>query len=200
MTQRDMRYGDYWERAIPWDRYLRDEVREHRPLWEGTYRTARVAESARNRALRIEVPWRMLVLTEDWCGDASNAVPVLAKFAEAIPNVELRLLKRDENLELMDRYLTDGSRSIPIAILLDERLVPIGRWGPRPTELQELVLREKRAGKRTNSEIYREARRWYARDRGATMLGELLEAVDSGLRAPLPVYRLRSTVGPRMTA
>jgi hypothetical protein len=88
----------------------------------------------------------------------------------------MRLLKRDEHLELMDRFLTAGSRSIPLAIVLDADFTPIGRWGPRPRELQEFVIREKRACIRPSDEIYRDVRAWYARDRGSTTLRELLAA------------------------
>jgi hypothetical protein len=57
---------------------------------------------------------------------------------------------------------------------MDEDCLPVGRWGPRPVELQEFVIREKRAGERSSPEIYRETRRWYARDRGRTTLREML--------------------------
>ncbi len=114
-----------------------------------------------------------------------NLVPVLARFAEAVPKVEIRIVKRDENPELMDHYLTDGSRSIPLAIVLSESFEPVGRWGPRPRELQERILGEKQAGLRRACEIYRDARAWYARDRGESTLRELLlllegAAVPSG--------------------
>ena len=58
------------------------------------------------------------MIAEDWCGDASNTIPILAKLVE-LPGLELRVLRRDEHPEVMDRYLTDGSRSIPIVIALD---------------------------------------------------------------------------------
>lgn len=74
----------------------------------------------------------------------------------------------------MDLYLTNGSRSIPIVVIMDEEFRPAGRWGPRPAALQESVIREKRAGERLASEIYKDARRWYARDRGETTLREVL--------------------------
>ena len=96
-----------------------------------------------------------------------------------MPSFELRILKRDENPELMDRYLTNGSRSVPMAIILDEAFQPVGAWGPRPVELQEFILGEKARGVRANEEIYADARRWYARDEGETTLRELLDRVGS---------------------
>ncbi|HEU0300021.1 MAG TPA: thioredoxin family protein, partial [Longimicrobium sp.] len=129
---------------------------------------------------RIGGEWRLLVISEDWCGDAFNTVPMMARLAEALPNVELRIVKRDENPALMDAFLTGGSRSIPLAIVLRPDFTVAGRWGPRPPELQEFVLSEKKKGERPSSEIYRDVRRWYARDRGETTVRGLLEVMAAG--------------------
>jgi len=118
--------------------------------------------------------WNLIAIAEDWCGDASNLVPIFARLAEASPLVDLRVVLRDQHPDLMDLYLTNGSRSIPIVVITDRAFRPVGRWGPRPAELQEFVITEKRAGERTAPEIYKDARRWYARDRGETTLRELL--------------------------
>ena len=74
----------------------------------------------------------------------------------------------------MDRYLTNGSRSIPIVIALDESFNELGHWGPRPAELQAWVM----ANRRTlpKAELYPKVRQWYARDRGETTIREVLEA------------------------
>ena len=176
-------YRDYWERAVPFDRFLRGEVERNHDLWESIYRRARTPEWARRRAAELVGQWRLLVLAEDWCGDAVNTVPVLARFAEDIPNFELRVLRRDENPELMNRHLTNGTRSIPMAIILGERFHAAGAWGPRPAELQRFVIDEKARGGRPPGEIYAEARRWYARDRGETALSELLDAVAAATLA-----------------
>ncbi len=87
---------------------------------------------------------RMMTLTADWCGDAALCVPVLQRIAE-IASIETRFLIRDENLELMDQYLTNGtSRSIPIFIFIGENGEEKAVWGPRSPEVQQLVS-EKRA-------------------------------------------------------
>jgi hypothetical protein len=168
-----------WERGIPWDRYLEHEVRENARLWSGVWRRARTPEEQLKRMETIGGIWRLLVLSEDWCGDASNTVPVLARFAADAPGVELRILKRDENLELMDLYLTSGSRSIPLTIVLDEKGNAVGRWGPRPAELQAFVIHEKRVGVRSAADTYKDTRRWYARDRGVTTIRELVDTIES---------------------
>ncbi|MFJ9497221.1 thioredoxin family protein [Brevibacillus centrosporus] len=83
--------------------------------------------------------WRGIVLTADWCGDAALNVPVVQKIAEQ-SQIELRYLIRDENLELMDQYLTNGtSRAIPIFIFIDEAGEMKAVWGPRSPEVQDLI-------------------------------------------------------------
>lgn len=167
-----------WARGVPWERYLNQEVHEHVELWQGVWKRTRSPAEQLDRLAGIGGQWRLLVLSEDWCGDASNTVPVLARFAADAPQLELRVAKRDENLDLMDLYLTNGSRSIPLAIVLDESGTAVGRWGPRPVELQELVIGEKRAGKRPMSEVYKDTRRWYAMDRGITTIRELVDRIE----------------------
>ncbi len=173
----DLDHRAYWEGAFTWDAYLADEVRKLRPLWEGVWRKASVTPEAVKRAASLGGPWRVLVISEDWCGDASNTLPAIARLAEAAPSIDLRVVKRDENPELMDRYLTGESRSIPLAIVLDANFRPAGRWGPRPSELQAFVTREKAAGEKTEEEIYRQVRGWYARDRGETAAREILAVI-----------------------
>lgn len=171
-------YREHWDRAYPFPDYLVNQVRTHRALWEGMYRNATPPEWAVAHARELSGRWNLLVLAEDWCGDASNTLPVLARFAEAVPGIELRVSKRDENPELMNRHRTGASRSIPLAIVLNEAYEPVGQWGPRPAELQEFVLGDKRAGVRDRADIHKEARRWYARDRGETTLCEVLEVLE----------------------
>ena len=143
-TTTDLDYTKYWDAGFPFKTYLEDEVEKHPELWRGIYRTHDTPEWAAARVQETGGPWRLLVIAEDWCGDASNTVPVLARLAEAASNLDLRIVKRDAYPDLMDAYLTNGSQSIPLAIVLDEDSEPVGRWGPRPAELQDFVLGEKR--------------------------------------------------------
>ncbi len=168
-----------WEQGISWEHYLGEDIQRHRALWEGVYRRSVVPSWALDAALELGRELKLLVLTEDWCGDAANTVPMIARFAELAPRIEMRLLKRDEHLELIDLYRSGESRSIPLAVVLDAAFIPVGRWGPRPRELQQFVIREKRACIRPNADIYRDVRGWYARDRGATTLRELLAAMGA---------------------
>jgi hypothetical protein len=157
-------------------------VRKNADLWAAVWRRAEVGEEYVRRAVALGGAWHLLALSEDWCGDAVNTLPIVAKLAELSPNVDLRVLPRDENLDLMDAHLTNGSRSIPCVIALDRDFRERGWWGPRPTVLQHWVLGE---GKALDAkERYREQRIWYARDRGRTTLEELLSMLENASRAP----------------
>lgn len=167
-------FASLWERGQSFPDFVRSSQNQQ-GLWSGLFRVARVPAWARE-ALGGRV-LRLLVLAEDWCGDASNTVPVLARWAEVTPGAELRILRRDEHPELMNRYLTNGSRSIPIVILLDEEFTELAHWGPRPRALQEWVHHNRTAIPK--AELYPQVRRWYARDRGETTLREVLELANS---------------------
>jgi len=86
-----------------------------------------------------ELHLKAIVITADWCGDAMVNLPIFMTIVDAA-NIEVRCLIRDENLELMDQYLTNGTaRSIPIIILIDEEGNEYTRWGPRAASVQLLV-------------------------------------------------------------
>lgn len=163
-----------WNLALPYDAFLAASDLKHRGLWEGLHRLARIPDWA-VAAVPADAGRRLLVLAEDWCGDASNTIPVLARLADSAPGVELRILRRDEHPEVMDQYLTNGARSIPIVIVLDRDFGELGHWGPRPHALQSWVLAERARGV-AKEELYPSVRKWYARDHGETTLREVLQA------------------------
>ena len=169
--------ADDWNRAASYEAFL-ETATQHLDLWTGLYERFVTPPEALERAAAVPGDWHLLVLSEDWCGDASNTVPVLARLAAAAPNLSLRMLARDENLGLMDEHLTGTSRGIPVVILLDGDLVERGWWGPRPADLQRWVLTE---GKQIEDHDarYLQVRKWYARDRGRTTLGEVLALLES---------------------
>ena len=102
---------------------------------------------------------------------------VLRGVAEGqITNVDLRILARDTNLDLMDAHLTGASRSIPAVIALDSDYVERGWWGPRPAELQRWVLGEGKAFEKP--ERYKHIRGWYARDHALSTLEEVVSMLE----------------------
>ena len=151
-------------------------VQKNRDLWHAVHERARVPENLVRRARRSGKRWNLLALSEDWCGDAVNTLPVVSRLAEKA-GWEFRVLGRDANPDLMDTHLTNGrSRSIPVVIAYDERFREIGWWGPRPAELQAWVLDEGLA--MSSPERYKVIRGWYARDRGATTAREVLDILE----------------------
>jgi hypothetical protein len=157
-----------WERALAYDRFVATASPDNRPLWEAIHRTHTTPAWA--AAIRLPPGTRLLAIAAEWCGDAVNTLPAIANWAAAI-GVELRILDRDSAPEVMDHYLTNGARAIPIVIMLDAHLHQVGAWGPRPLELQAW----EQAHRLTldKAERYKEVRRWYARDRGATAIREI---------------------------
>lgn len=146
-------------------------------LWRDTYRLTRVPPEAVARADALTGRWHLLVLNEDWCGDAVNTIPYIARLAELSRNLDLRVLGRDANPDLMDTHLSPtGARAIPVVIVLDERFEERGWWGSRPSALQRWVLEEGLALEK--EERYRYVRTWYARDRGRSTLDEVLTLME----------------------
>jgi hypothetical protein len=136
----------------------------------------------------LQRPLLWLVLTEAWCPDSAHCVPVLAKVEERSPRVALKLLLRDENADLMDHFLTNGSRSIPKLICLDaETGEELGTWGPRPAQLQEMVMDHKRDPKGvSHDDFMTEIQRWYAKDKTLSLqheLTQLLQLLNAASRA-----------------
>lgn len=124
---------------------------------------------------------KALVITEGWCGDAAQSVPVFEQFMSKV-GVEVRYVLRDEHDDLMALHLTNGAKSIPIMVLLDDEFKLIGQWGPRPRLLQEMVMEYKHQPepKKPYSEFSKDIQLWYANDKQAELIAEwksLLEAV-----------------------
>ncbi len=176
---RELDFTRVWQSAVPYAEFVAS-AQTNRSLWEGVYRTTPIPAWALERASGCGRGLRLIAIVEAWCGDASNTVPVLAKLGDVAQCLEMRLIERDENPEVMDRYLTDGARSIPIVIVLDADLKELGHWGPRPSELQHWVMAHKDS--MSKEERYRHVRRWYAKDKGVSILSELLDLIESAAK------------------
>ncbi len=102
------------------------------------------SDALRAAVASVDEPQLWMVLTEPWCGDSAFLLPVIAEAAALSENVTLRILLRDDNLDIMDQYLTDGSRSIPKLVAFSEDGDERFTWGPRPEEARQLfaTLRE----------------------------------------------------------
>jgi len=150
-------------------------VQSHETLWRQIYERAVLSDDVVEMAESIPSQWNLLVLAEDWCGDAVHVLPYLARLEEAFSHFRLRILSRDENPDLMASHLTNGTCSIPVVMILDEDFQEVAWWGPRPGPLQALFLAEIRDLPR--EERFPRIRAWFARDRGRTTLTEILQSI-----------------------
>ncbi len=125
------------------------------------------------RALRA-VPGGYLwgVLSEVWCGDSAQIVPYLARIAALREDITFRVMLRDMNPDVMDRYLTGGKRCIPKLIAWDASGKERFTWGPRPAEGQAIMDNGLAAGL-SKAEHLEKLHLWYGRDRGKAIEAEL---------------------------
>ncbi|RZJ81266.1 MAG: thioredoxin family protein [Flavobacterium sp.] len=126
----------------------------------------------------IKKSFKFLVITEGWCGDAAQIVPVINQIVSAAPEkFSLKLVLRDQNLPLIDTHLTNGGRAIPVLLILDDNNeLVLPKWGPRPAVLQTLLA----DWKQETSDMMVLAERlhgWYAKDKKLATQGELLEVL-----------------------
>ena len=138
-------------------------------------KTIKLSEEAQNVIKQYNNKTTWLVLTESWCGDAAQTMPVMQKFADLNPNIDLKVILRDENLELMDRFLYNGGRSIPRLIAFDNETQEIlGDWGPRPSEATKMVNDYKEAHGKLTPEFKQDLQVWYNKDKGQNTVEDLL--------------------------
>lgn len=122
-----------------------------------------------------------LVLTEAWCGDAAQSVPMMANLAELNEDIDLKLILRDEHPEIMDNYLTDGGKGIPKLIALSPDGLEYFTWGPRPAPAQQMV-RDYKAMEEPKPDYLSFAetvQKWYAADAGKTFEFELKHCLST---------------------
>ncbi|MEM1093658.1 MAG: thioredoxin family protein [Bacteroidota bacterium] len=144
------------------------------------------SEAIQQALKRIDTPVYWLVLTEDWCGDSAFSLPVIVALAEQSEHVTLRILLRDHNLDLMDRYLTNGTRSIPKLVAFDpETGRELFQWGPRPAELAEARTTWKAEGA-DGKEITKRGVAWYE-DGGWRQVEEELLALLTTTTNPVAI-------------
>lgn len=122
-------------------------------------------------------PQTWWVITEGWCGDGAQILPIMQRLAEQNSDIQLQILLRDQNPQIMDRYLSNGSRSIPIVIATTKQH-ELWVWGPRPAGAREL-MRQYQANKEAIpfDEFEISLQQWYNADKGAQTIAEVLAAI-----------------------
>lgn len=139
-------------------------------------KAARISEEGLQQIANYKQNVTWLVLTESWCGDAAQTMPMINKVAELSDTIDFKVALRDENDELMNRFLTNGNKSIPKLIAIDNTTQEvIGDWGPRPSTATTLVNEYKQQYGKLTPEFKQDLQVWYNKDKGQDTLQDLLK-------------------------
>jgi len=128
-------------------------------------------------SLKNEYTW--VVISEGWCGDAAQLLPIFNLMADNTPNVNLAVVLRDANPELMNRFLTNGARAVPKLIVLDSGNNVRGIWGPRPMGVAQLIAEYKAAKGVIDETAKTQLQMWYLHDKGLSTQREVAELMKS---------------------
>ena len=140
-------------------------------------KTIKISEDTIQEFQKVKQPQTWLVLTEGWCGDAAQNLPVLNKIASDTANIDLKIVLRDENLDLMDLFLTNGGRSIPKLIALDKDNNVLDYWGPRPTVAAKMVADYKEKNGALDPQFKEDLQVWYNKDKGKSVQEDFVNLV-----------------------
>ncbi len=131
-------------------------------------------DKAQIASFKESITW--LVITESWCGDAAHVIPALNKVAELNDNIDFKLVIRDENLDLIDAFLTNGGRAIPKLIMVDNESGNVLKtYGPRPHEATKLVNKYKAMYGKLTPEFKEDLQHWYNNDKGQNVIQDVTE-------------------------
>ncbi|WP_233897897.1 thioredoxin family protein [Tenacibaculum piscium] len=137
-------------------------------------KTIKLTDEVLAKIKTVKAPQTWLVLSESWCGDAAQNLPVIHKMASENEQIQLKIVLRDENLALMDAFLTNGGRSIPKLIALDTNNEVIGTWGPRPEIATKMVADYKKEHGALDAEFKESLQVWYNKNKGVNLQENLM--------------------------
>jgi len=139
-------------------------------------KTIKVSEEVQQKILGFNQKLTWLIITESWCGDAAHVIPALNKIAELSPNIDVKLVLRDENPELMDMFLTNGARAIAKVIMIDNKTGEVlNTYGPRPSEATSYVNRFIAKNVSLTPEFKEDLQHWYNKDKGQNVINDVIE-------------------------
>jgi len=142
-------------------------------------KTIKVSEDVIEKVLAQEKEVTWLVLTESWCGDAAHLMPVMNKLANLNSKINFRVVLRDDNQDLMNEFLTNGSQSIPKLIAIDKETdAVLYTYGPRPSTATKMVEDYKKEHGVLTPKFKEDLQRWYNKDKGQTAIKDLLRLMD----------------------
>jgi hypothetical protein len=191
---------NYWNRAISFEQYVKDiedeilsdKNLEFKPYFELNKKrmdrilnTYLVKEAQMKQFDVLNYSGKLLIITEGWCGDAAQSLPVIYRFFKKF--LEIKIVYRDQNEDLMNQYLTNGSKSIPIVLILNENMEVVAHWGPRPEFGNELFRHYK-----NNEETYpkeklmEDMQMAYNKDKGVAIIDEMIKTI-AAVRKKTPI-------------
>ena len=136
----------------------------------------RLSEEAVKVTEKVNKDFTWLVLTESWCGDAAQTLPVINKFSEVSEKIDLKVVLRDENDELMNHFLTDGNKSIPKLIVIENKTNRVvSSWGPRSEKASKLIKDYKIENGKIDDKIKKDLQVWYNQDKGRQIEKEMVD-------------------------
>lgn len=140
----------------------------------------KVSDEMNESLSKLEDSWTWYVITEGWCGDAAQILPIIASIADQSDRVELKLLLRDENKEIMGNYLTNGGMAIPVLVAVNQRTgEEMPHWGPRPLLIQgKLDALKSENPDIAYPELSTQLHLWYAKDKGQSTQNDILKLVN----------------------
>lgn len=143
-------------------------------------KTIVVPEVISEKLKSFEKEYIWLVIAEGWCGDAAQVLPILNKMALETDKIDLRIVFRDSNDELMNEYLTNGARAIPKLLIIDKESGEVCKhWGPRPKGASDLIKNYKEQFGIVDTEAKTQLQLWYLQDKGLSLQKEVVEMMCS---------------------
>jgi len=139
-------------------------------------KTFKISDELHSEIKKISEYQLWMIISENWCGDSAQIVPYIYLITGLNPNIRLRIISRDTNPEIMDLYLTNGTRSIPIVAGFDKYGNELFKWGPRPQMAHDLVKSLKDQGLEKKDWLEK-LHLWYGRNRGVEIERELLNTI-----------------------
>lgn len=137
-------------------------------------KTIKITEDDRKQIEAFSKKSTWLVITESWCGDAAHVLPAINKMAELNDNIDVKVVLRDENPDLIDAFLTNGGRAIPKVIMIDDATGEVlNTFGPRPSEATNLVNRFKAENGGLTPEFKEDLQHWYNKDKGQNIIKDV---------------------------
>lgn len=142
-------------------------------------KTIKISDEVQKKIHKLESKITWLVISEGWCGDAAQILPIIFKMAELSSNIDLKIVLRDENEDLMNDFLTNGGKAIPKLIILDDKNNFKADWGPRPDPARKLIADYKAIHGVVDEKAKIELQKWYLNDKGFSIQNEIMQLMKN---------------------